>query len=322
MLRAARLLPLSAAVRHASSLSAGAGDTIFAVATPPGRAALAIVRVSGSAVPSHLLPHLAPLVKPREASLRTIRHSVTSEPLDRGIVLYFPAPHSATGEHVVELHVHGGRAVVAAVCDSLAAIPGVRPAHAGEFTRRAFLNGRMDLTAVEGLADLLNADTQAQRRQALLQSDGELGALYDSWRARLLRALAHVEANIDFAEDEDDCRDHVYVAAEATVAALAAEMRAHLNDAHRGEIIREGVAVSLLGPPNAGKSSLFNALAKRPAAIVSHIPGTTRDVLELQLDIGGLPITLRDTAGVRTDTADDIERVGVERALASARASP
>jgi tRNA modification GTPase len=231
-------------------------------------------------------------------------------------VLWVPAPASFTGEDVVELHVHGGRAVSAALADVLSRLPECRPAEPGEFSRRAFENGKLDLTEAEAIADLVEAETAAQRRQALRQLDGALGALYEDWRGRLLRALAHLEAEIDFADEE--LPEGMTLAVRPVLAALIAEIAAHLNDSQRGERLREGAQIAIVGPPNAGKSSLLNLLARRDVAIVSAQAGTTRDVIEVHLDLGGWPVTLADTAGLR-ETSDEIEREGVRRAEQRAR---
>jgi tRNA modification GTPase len=240
----------------------------------------------------------------------------SGELLDDGLILWFPAPASFTGEDVAEFHVHGGRAVIDGLLQALGRCPGLRPADPGEFSRRAFANRKLDLTAAEGLAALIEAETAAQRRQALRQLQGELAGLCDGWRARLLQALAHVEAAIDFA-DEDLPLD-LEVGVGGSVRALAAELAAHLADGRRGERLRSGIEVAIVGPPNAGKSSLLNALAGRAAAIVSPHPGTTRDVIEVALDLGGYPVLLADTAGVR-DGIDEVEREGVARARARAQ---
>ena len=293
-------------------------DSIFALATAPGRAGVAMMRVSGPAAGA-ALQALArrPLPSPRRATLARL-YAESGEPLDEALLLWFPAPASYTGEDVAELHLHGGRAVVAGVAEALARLPGLRPAEAGEFTRRAFDNGRLDLTAVEGLADLIAAETAAQRRQALRQLEGGLADLYEGWRARLLRALAHLEAAIDFADE--DLPEGMTEAVAAEIRELATEIAGHLDDAHRGEILRDGFAIAIVGPPNAGKSSLLNALARREVAIVSETAGTTRDVIEVRLDLGGYPAIVADTAGLR-ETAEAIEQEGVRRALARAEAA-
>ncbi len=236
--------------------------------------------------------------------------------IDDGLVLWFAGPASETGEDVVELHLHGGRAVVAAVFRVLGGLEGFRPAEAGEFTRRALLNGKLDLAAVEGLGDLVAAETEAQRRQAMAQFRGALSAKVEAWRARLVEVMARLEAGIDFS-DEGDVPDDLLRPAVEIARGLAAEIRAVLADASRGERLREGFVVAIAGPPNVGKSTLLNRLAERDVAIVSAIPGTTRDVIEVALDLKGVPVVLVDTAGVR-ETRDPIELEGMKRALARA----
>ncbi len=232
--------------------------------------------------------------------------------LDRGLVLFFPGPASFTGEDVAEFHVHGGRAVVAAVLAALSEIEGFRPAEAGEFTRRAFGNERLDLTQVEGLADLVTAETEAQRRQALRQSDGSVGRLYEGWRRRLVRARALIEAELDFA-DEEDIPASASSGAWALAEAVRQEIVNHIED-RRGERVREGVEIVVAGPPNAGKSSLVNAIARRDVAIVTAEPGTTRDMIEVRLDLDGYAATLVDTAGLR-EAEGVVEKEGVRRAV-------
>lgn len=275
---------------------------------------MAVIRVSGPAVPGVLEAMAGGVPEPRRAVLRTLRHPGTAEALDRALVLRFAAPASYTGEEVAELHVHGGRAVIEAVAAGLLACgPGVRPAEPGEFTRRAFLNGSLDLTAAEGIADLVAADTEAQRRQALAQAEGGLAATVGGWAERLTRALALAEAAIDFSDDgvgEEAEREAL-----ALAAAVAAEMERALAGARRAERVREGFRVAIIGAPNAGKSSLLNRLAGREAAIVSTRAGTTRDVIEVRMDLGGQAVTLADMAGLR-EAEDEIEAEGVRRALA------
>jgi tRNA modification GTPase len=295
-------------------------DTIFAPATAPGRAAVTIVRLSGPAagdVCRRLTGRSPPA--PRRAVLRRMHEPQNGGAIDEGLVLWFPAPASFTGEDVLELHVHGGRAVIAALLDALSGIADLRPAEPGEFTRRAFLNERLDLTAVEGLADLVEAETRAQARQALRQLDGALGRLYECWRQTLLSALGRLEAEIDFAPEEEVPED-LLEAVRPDVHRLSAEIAAHLADGQRGERLRAGLTIAVLGPPNAGKSSLVNRLARRDVAIVTPSPGTTRDVLEVHLDLAGYPVTLLDTAGLR-EAADLIEAEGVRRARAHAEHS-
>ncbi|PWC52618.1 tRNA uridine-5-carboxymethylaminomethyl(34) synthesis GTPase MnmE [Azospirillum sp. TSO22-1] len=287
--------------------------TIFALATAPGRAGVAVVRVSGSETASALKALAGnDLPRPRFAGLRALRDPRTGEALDDALVLWFPAPRSFTGEDVGELHLHGGRAVVAGVIEALGALPGLRVAEPGEFTRRAFENGKLDLTAAEGLADLVDAETSAQRRQALRQMEGALGRLYEGWRDRLTRALAHIEADIDFSDE--DLPVGVADAVRPVLEALVTGIDAHLADGRRGERLREGLHIAIVGAPNAGKSSLLNALARREAAIVSARAGTTRDVIEVHLDLGGFPVVLADTAGLR-EAGDEIEEEGIRRAL-------
>lgn len=290
-------------------------DTVFALATPPGRGAIAVVRLSGPATGPTLAALAGGLPSPRQATLRTLRHAGAR--LDQALVLWFPAPASYTGEDVAELHLHGGRAVVEGVLDALSEM-NLRPAEPGEFTRRAFENGRMDLAQAEAVADLIDAESAAQARQALGQLDGALSAVYAGFRAALLRAFALVEAEIDFPDEE--VPENLARSAGPVLDALAADLRGALADAARGERVRDGYRIVLIGETNAGKSSLFNALVAREAAIVTPIPGTTRDVLDAQLVIDGYAVTLSDTAGLR-DSADPVEAEGVRRARARAEAA-
>lgn len=296
-------------------------DTIFALSSARGRAGIAVIRVSGARAAAALAALSGkPLPQPRVATRARLGDPATGERIDDALVLWFRAPRSETGEDVAELHVHGGRAVIAGVLEALAGLSGLRPAEPGEFAKRSFLNGKIDLTAAEGLGDLVDAETAAQRRQALRQMEGGLAALYEDWRARLVRALAHLEADIDFA-DEDLPQD-VAGQAMAGLGALRQEIARHLDDRRRGEVLRAGLSVAILGAPNVGKSSLINALTRRETAIVSSIAGTTRDIVEARLDLGGYPILLADTAGLRevkgAAGGDPIEREGVRRALARA----
>ncbi|XP_068021164.1 tRNA modification GTPase GTPBP3, mitochondrial isoform X2 [Melanerpes formicivorus] len=301
--------------RWAQRLSSAAwGDTIFALSSGHGRCGVAVIRASGPGSRGALQsltghPELPP---PRVLALRRIRDPATAETLDRGLVVWFPGPQSFTGEDCAELHLHGGPAVVSGVLRALGRLPGLRPAEPGEFTRRAFRRGKLDLTAAEGLGDLIRAETEAQRRQALRQMEGELGQLYQHWSETLTQALAHLEAYIDFSED-DNVEEEVLSQVDATVRALEKEIGAHLQDGRRGELLRGGVHAVIAGPPNVGKSSLLNLLCQRPAAIVSPVAGTTRDVVEVALDIGGYPLVLSDTAGLR-DATDPVEQEGVSRA--------
>uniref|UniRef100_A0A8C7YBI3 5-taurinomethyluridine-[tRNA] synthase subunit GTPB3, mitochondrial n=1 Tax=Oryzias sinensis TaxID=183150 RepID=A0A8C7YBI3_9TELE len=315
--RKSRVTTLHQLVSTFNGVPAGLADadTIFALSSGHGRCGVAVVRVSGSAS-SMALRCMAGLKRrlpsPRTALLRSITDPHSKEILDRGLVLWFPGPHSFTGEDSVEFHIHGGPAVITAVLQALGSMPGMRPAEAGEFTRRAFQAGKLGLTEVEGLGDLIHAETEAQRRQALRQMSGDLERLYQGWSHRLKRCLAHVEAFIDFSEDEL-IEDGVLERVDSSVSTLLAEIERHLKDERRGERLRSGVHVVIAGATNAGKSSLLNTLCQRPAAIVSSIAGTTRDVVETGLDIGGFPVLLSDTAGLR-DSTDLIEQEGVRRA--------
>ena len=288
-------------------------DTIVALASGAGRAAVAVVRMSGPRTPA-LLEALCGGVPPaRHATLRALHDPRDGALIDRGLVLWFPRPSSFTGEDMAELQVHGSRAVVQAVLGAVLSLEGTRLAEPGEFARRAFENGKLDLTEVEGLADLVQAETEAQRRQALAQAEGALRRLYDTWRAELLKAQALMEAGLDFADEADVATD-VSVKADAIVRDLLAAISAHLAD-RRGERLRDGVRVVIAGPPNVGKSSLLNALARRDVAIVSEEAGTTRDVIEVHLDLAGIPVILTDTAGIR-EAQGRVEAAGITRALA------
>jgi tRNA modification GTPase len=286
-------------------------ETIFALASAPGRAGIAVIRLSGPRAGQAITELGCAIPQPRKAARARLTDPASGDQLDDGLLLWFPAPHSFTGEDVAELHVHGGRAVVESVLDSLSNIAGLRIAEPGEFTRRAFSHDKIDLTQAEALADLVDAETRAQQKQALRQMGGALKEIYEDWRHRIVQALAHLEALIDF-PDEDlppALADKVW----RQVDDLREAIVKHLNDGGRGERIREGLMVAIIGPPNAGKSSLLNLLARRDAAIVSSIPGTTRDVIEVHMNLGGYAVTLADTAGLR-EARDAIEYEGIKRA--------
>lgn len=290
------------------------GSTIFAPASGFGRAAVAVIRISGPASRLVIERLARALPAPRRLSLRTLRDPSSGDPLDSALVAWMPGPDTFTGEDMAELHLHGGLAVRSAVMAALGTIPGCRPAEPGAFSRRAVRNGRMDLTAAEGAADLIDAETEAQRRQALRQLDGVLGRQVAAWRERLLDLLAGAEAALDFSDEGDVDDDALDAALHERVRTLRDEIDAALRDGGRGERLREGFVVVLTGPPNAGKSTLLNALSRRDAAIVSAAPGTTRDLIEIRCDLSGLPVIVVDTAGLR-DTADPVEAEGIRRTL-------
>ncbi len=316
----------------ASSVKEGA--TIYALGTPtPSRAApgaVSVIRLSGPRAPDALIfltEALAftrgysardpSLPEPRRMVVRTLRDPETSEKIDQGLVVWFEAPNSETGEMMVELHLHGGRAVVNGALAAIAKLGFCRLAEPGEFTRRAFEHGKLDLTRAEAIADLVAAETDQQRRLAMQQMDGALHRLYEDWRTMGLRALAHLEAAIDF--PDEDLPPGIADEVTSGITRLRDELAAHLDD-RRGERLRDGLHIAIIGPPNAGKSSLLNLLARRDAAIVSETAGTTRDVIEVHLDLGGWPVVLADTAGLRP-SSDAIEQEGVRRAKARAAAA-
>ena len=301
-----------------ASVAADALPTIYAPATGPGAGAVAVIRISGTragAVVTALAGHLP---EPRRAMVAALRAPESGDPLDMALILWFPAPASYTGEDVAELHIHGGRAVQQGVLDVLAGLPGLRLAEPGEFTRRAFENGKLDLTAAEGVADLVAARTAGQRRQALAQMAGGLGGLYDGWRDALVRVLAHLEADIDF--PDEDLPAGIAQSARDSLAQVTRALVEHIDDDGRGERVRDGFRIAIIGAPNAGKSSILNRLARRDAAIVATTAGTTRDVVEVRMDLAGFEVVLADTAGLR-ETGDEIEREGVRRARLAAEAA-
>lgn len=291
---------------------------------------MAVVRVSGEQTReavklltgTDVLPQTASDstkgIRPRYASLRKIYHPASKDLIDRGLVLWFPQPHSFTGEDCCEFHVHGGTAVVSALCDALNTVNGLRPALPGEFTKRAFWSNKLDLTEVEGLADLINAETEIQRKQALLQASGNLSKVYNNWRQRILRVIAHLEAYIDFAEDENIEPDTM-IQVQREVHELIIDIDRFLKDGRRGEMRRHGVRTVILGEPNVGKSSFMNIICQKPISIVANVAGTTRDVIETSFNIGGYPVVIADTAGLRSNVDDPIENEGINRATECAR---
>lgn len=292
-------------------------ETIFALSSGRGKAGVAVIRVSGPMADQAVVALSGQGPGPaRQALFRILRDPQSGETLDQALVLWFEGPASFTGEDCAEFQIHGGPNVVGSVLSALGQLDGFRSAQAGEFTRRAVENGKFDLTEAEGIGDLIEAETEAQRRQALQQMSGGLGARCAEWRQRLIKVLAYVEADIDFV-DEDDVPEGLSLTVLPLVVALSAEIDALLADGTRGERVREGIDVAIIGPPNAGKSSLLNWLARRDVAIVSEEAGTTRDIVEVRLDLAGMPVILADTAGLR-ETKNSVEQEGVKRALARA----
>lgn len=300
-----------------------AADTIYALSTPWGMSGVAVVRVSGPGALAGLAQLTGrPGLAARQAHLVRLLDPADRHLVDQALVLSFPAPQSFTGEDVVEYQIHGGVAVINDMLRVLSALPGYRMALPGEFTRRAFENGKMDLTGAEAIGDLIHAETEAQKAQALSQMEGSLARLYDEWAQRLVRALAHLEADLDF--PDEDLPEGVAHAVTPVLQQFVRDLDAHLNDNRRGERLRDGIHVAVIGAPNAGKSSLVNALAQRDVAIVSEHAGTTRDIIETHLNIGGFPVILSDTAGLRPDQIgtqgqDGIEGEGIRRALQRAQ---
>jgi len=296
-----------------------ADDTIFALSTGFVKSGIGVIRISGKSVKlalSLICDYENPT--PNYAKACAVKDFKTGEIIDKGLVLYFKEPKSYTGEDVAELHLHGSRAVISNILEILNNIEGLRPAERGEFTKRAVINGKMDLTSAEGINDLINAETNEQRKQALRQMSGELADLYENWQNRLKKLLAHLEAYIDF--PEEDIPKDTEIASTNEINAVLNEIKEHLADNHKGEILRQGYSIAIIGAPNAGKSSLLNKLVKRDAAIVSSMAGTTRDIIEVFLDLDGFPVILADTAGLR-EAKDMIEKEGIKRALKRAAAA-
>src|SRR6516162_3155713 len=302
---------------HRLTMAGPSTDTIFALSSGRPPAAIAVVRISGSQSRLALEALTGRVPEPRKAALIKVRDPQGGAAIDQALALWFPGPRSETGEDAAELHLHGGRAVISAVLAALGKLDGLRLAEPGEFTRRAFEHGRIDLTQVEALADLIYAETEAQRRQALDQLRGLLGDRAEAWRERLIEALALVETGIDYIDERDVPKDLV-ARAMAIARPLSAEIREAMAGADRGERLRDGLWVVIAGPPNAGKSTLLNRLARREAAIVSPYAGTTRDIIEVHMDLSGYPVNLIDTAGIRASSDDPIEREGMRRAREAA----
>ncbi|XP_017092001.2 tRNA modification GTPase GTPBP3, mitochondrial [Drosophila bipectinata] len=295
---------------------ASSGCTIYSLSSGNVKCGVSVIRVSGPQTKKALRAIVGNKEyepKARQAYLKSFFHPASKEMIDRGLLLWFPGPASFTGEDSCEFQVHGSLAVIAAMLDALGKVDGLRPAEPGEFTKRAFFGGKLDLTEVEGLADLIHAETEAQRKQALLQSTGALGRLYDNWRRRLIRCAAHLEAYIDFAEEEQ-IEGGVILQLTKELNAIKREIREHLSDQRQGELLRDGVRTVIIGAPNVGKSSLLNLLCQRSVSIVTDQAGTTRDIIETMHNFGGYPVVFSDTAGLRRNTTDTIEQEGIQRA--------
>ncbi|XP_055850874.1 tRNA modification GTPase GTPBP3, mitochondrial [Episyrphus balteatus] len=290
-------------------------STIFNLSSGYGKCGVSVIRVSGPQTRDTLRAIVSKnfVPKDRYATLRSLYHPVTNEMIDKGLVIWFPGPNSFTGEDSCEFQVHGSLAVVEAMFDALGSIPGLRLSQPGEFTKRSFFAGKLDLTEVEGLADLIHAETEAQRKQALLQSTGSLSKVYKNWRERLIKCVAHMEAYIDFAEDEN-IEDDLLEKLKTELLSLRENIQNHLNDHRQGEILRHGVRTTIIGAPNVGKSSFLNLMCQRKVSIVTPIAGTTRDVIESFHNICGYPVLFADTAGLRTLTDDVVEKEGISRA--------
>ncbi len=296
-------------------------ETIYALSSAPGKAGVAVVRVSGPHAKESLqkLARLENALAPRKALFRPLYHPQDGSLIDQALILPFDAPHSFTGEDVVEYQLHGSTAVLESLFAVLSTFPSHRMAEHGEFTRRAFENGKLDFTEAEAIADLIDAQTQMQKAQALSQMGGALSRLYEGWRTQLIRAMAYIEAVIDF--PDEDIPDSETAKVLPDIDRLIVEIKDHLNDGRRGERLRDGIHIAILGAPNAGKSSLLNALSNRDAAIVSPMAGTTRDIIEVHLNLSGYPVILADTAGLRPDALRDdgghesVESEGIRRAL-------
>ncbi|KAH8382379.1 hypothetical protein KR009_003226 [Drosophila setifemur] len=297
---------------------ASSGCTIYSLSSGHVKCGVSVIRVSGPQTKKALRAIVANKEyepKARQAYLKSFFHPTSKEMIDRGLLLWFPGPASFTGEDSCEFQVHGSLAVIAAMLDALGKVDGLRPAEPGEFTKRAFFGGKLDLTEVEGLADLIHAETEAQRKQALLQSTGALARLYDNWRRRLIRCAAHLEAYIDFAEEEQ-IEGGVILQLTKELKSVKSEIREHLSDQRQGELLRDGVRTVIIGAPNVGKSSLLNLLCQRSVSIVTDQAGTTRDIIETMHNFGGYPVVFSDTAGLRKSTTDSIEQEGMQRAKA------
>jgi len=291
-------------------------DTIYAPASAPQKSGIIVVRLSGKKVLEAIAKLRVPKLKPRYATVTNIYHPKTYELIDNCVAVYYKAPHSFTGEDVLELSIHGGKVVLRILLDALASISGLRFAEPGEFSMRALFYNKLDLTQVEGVADLINAETAEQHKLALKQLSGDLSKIYDGWRKRLLKIMGLIEANIDF--PEEDIPGDVVKQAEIAVHELNRDINIYIQDNNAGEKLRDGLYVTILGATNVGKSSLINRLSKRDVAIVSHIEGTTRDVIEVGLEIKGYPVTVADTAGIR-DSEEALENEGIRRSLERAK---